>query len=133
MEALGVLRGDASPVAPEHLVPPPAGQQHLPAEPLWGLLVPAVHASAGVTQEAVPRAVAQAMPAVPNFGHAPLRLGLWMSSYDSKRMPPAREHPLRYVLDGDGVADVVTPGPIDVHLVRTKAFFTKPELLHDTP
>src|SRR5215475_11422294 len=58
---------------PEHPVPPPVGQHQLPPEPPWRLLVPAVHASAGVTDEAVPWAVAQAMPTVPSLGHAPLR------------------------------------------------------------
>jgi hypothetical protein len=69
------------PDAPEHPVPPPAGQQQLPPELPWRLLVPAVDASAGVTDEAVPWAVAQAMPTVPNFGHAPLRLGFCTSPY----------------------------------------------------
>src|SRR6266704_5658875 len=60
------------PGAPEHPVPPLAGQQHLPPELPRGLLVPAVDAPAGVAEQAVTWAVTQAMPAVPGLGHAPL-------------------------------------------------------------
>jgi ribonuclease BN (tRNA processing enzyme) len=60
------------PVAQEHPVPPPAGQQQLPAELPWVLPVPAMDASAGLADQAATGAGAQAMPAVPDLGHEPL-------------------------------------------------------------
>ena len=51
-------------VAPEHPVPPPAGQQHLPRELSRGSLVPAVEAPA-FGEQAVTGTVACAVPAVP--------------------------------------------------------------------
>ena len=59
------------PVAPEHPVPPPAGQQHLPRELSRGSLVPAVDAPA-FAEQAVTGTVARAVPAVPgppDLGH----------------------------------------------------------------
>ena len=57
---------------PEHPVPPLTGQHQLPPELPRGLLAPPVHAPARVADQAITRAVAQAMPAVPNLRHAPL-------------------------------------------------------------
>jgi undecaprenyl-diphosphatase len=60
------------PDPPEHPVPPPAGQDQLPAELPWMVPVPAVDAPAGLADQAATGAVTQAMPAVPSLGHAPL-------------------------------------------------------------
>ena len=57
------------PDAPEHSVPPPAGQQQLPAELPWGLLVPAMDAYAGFAAQAITEATTRTMSAVPNLGH----------------------------------------------------------------
>src|ERR1700729_3360869 len=59
------LLGDA----PEHAVPPRAGQDQLPAELARMLVVPAVEAAAGVAEQAVAGAVAPAMTAVPVLRH----------------------------------------------------------------